>query len=646
LPDEDEPIDDDIEEEVEQAWEQLIINEFLPNPIGSDDNEWIELYNNGPEILNLDGLKIKDNSTRIFTLETESGVNLYLLANNYLLLPKSVTGISLNNSSDEAVIIMKPNREIIQAVSYNEAIEGRSYAWSEQAFVWTKTPTPGAANQILINQAPVAQISIADSQFLLGEKLAFSASNSYDPEEDDLDYLWEFGDGETSTKKDVKYAYEKFGSYTVRLTVTDSEGASDQEDFSLKISQNKDEKESLAEKSESKQSIEIIDLLEDDLIISELIPNPIGSDDKEWIELYNTSDKNIDLYAWQLDDQDGGSKPYVFASSTVLLAKDFLVLDRTQTKVTLNNTSDAVRILTPTGDIWQEVKYEKIPEGQSYAWDMENQEWFMGEASLGNFNLAVQSQELVHAVYEIKDLEKESEVLVQGLVLNQPDKNTRSIYLADWNTNFIDFSQILEVYSYYKNFPELKVGDLVTVSGEISQSTDLPRLKIKTAEQIVASGVNIAFDKAEAIMADNIDQDFLGQFVTVQGVVTKKSGKNIYIAGDLEDEAKVRAYADFPLGDLEIKKGLEIIVSGILTSTDSGFKLLPLSLADIFVAQEVLGDKIASSGEGIDFVTSTNEVLNSNRKIKIKNILFFSLGALFLIVAGYFIKKKYKREAY
>ena len=365
MPDEDEAVDDPIEEELERPWEQLIINEFLPNPIGSDDNEWIELYNNGPEILNLEGLKIKDNAARIFTLEADSGVNLYLLANNYLLLPKSVTGISLNNSSDESVIIMQPNQAIIQAVNYNEAIEDRSYAWSEQGFVWTKTPTPGAVNQILINQAPVAQISIVSEDFVLGEKISFSAANSYDPEEDDLDYLWDFGDGETSTKKDIKYTYEKLGSYTVCLTVADPEGASDQADFNLEISQNENEEEDINKKIETSQSAVAIDLSEDDLIISELIPNPVGSDDNEWIELYNASDKNIDLYAWQLDDSEGGSKPYVFASSTLVLAKDFLVLNRAETKITLNNTSDAVRILTPAGDIWQEVKYENLPRGNA-----------------------------------------------------------------------------------------------------------------------------------------------------------------------------------------------------------------------------------------------------------------------------------------
>ena len=103
------PEDDDV-----WAWGQLIINEFMPNPVGSDDNEWIELYNRGPEVLNLLGLKIKDTSARIFTLDVDSNINLNLLANNYLLIPKSISGISLNNSSGDAVIIIDNNNNIIE----------------------------------------------------------------------------------------------------------------------------------------------------------------------------------------------------------------------------------------------------------------------------------------------------------------------------------------------------------------------------------------------------------------------------------------------------------------------------------------------------------------------------------------------------
>ncbi|KJJ83848.1 PKD domain containing protein [Candidatus Omnitrophus magneticus] len=55
-------------------------------------------------------------------------------------------------------------------------------------------------------------------------KFTFDATNSYDVDKQKLSYLWNFGDGQTSTDPVVTHVYEKGGDYTVTLTVTDSSG--------------------------------------------------------------------------------------------------------------------------------------------------------------------------------------------------------------------------------------------------------------------------------------------------------------------------------------------------------------------------------------------------------------------------------------
>jgi hypothetical protein len=641
--------DDPIEDDPIQAWSQLIINEFLPNPEGSDDGEWIELYNNGPEILNLEGLKIKDQSARIFTLDIDDGLNLNLLTNNYLLLPKSITGISLNNTNGDGVIIMDPDENIIQSVEYSgTALEGRSYARSDNGFVWTKTPTPGQVNQISINQVPIAQISVDSNDFLMGEKINFSASLSYDPEGDDLDYLWQFGDGANSSKENIKHSFDNPGAYTITLMVYDPEGASDSIEFNLKIFQAEPE----IEDNNSKQSEEAIDqdiimnLVEDDLIISEFIPNPVGSDDNEWIELYNASDKDIDLYAWHLDDADGGSKPYQFATSTIILAKDFLVLSRVDTKITLNNSSDSVRLLNSAGEVFQEVVYQKIPEGKSYAWDNQNSEWFVAEPSLGQENIfvtaeAAKESKTIYSVVEINDLEKNQDLIVQGVVINNVGSDDRSLYLADYNFASINFEEIVEIYSYHKNFPDIKAGELVTVSGKISKLDDLPRIKITEATDIWQNDLQVALAAPEITEVENIEEDLLGAFVNIKGVVVKKSGKNIYLASDIEEEYIIRVYSKFSTKDLEIKKGNEMIVAGILSETDSSLKLVPFEIGDLSVSQAVLGAKIeAANYEETAISTSTSQIIAEDRKNSIKNILIFIIIGIVLISLVFFIKKR------
>jgi PKD repeat protein len=645
-PEEEDPLPEEI-----NNWSQLLINEFLPNPVGSDDNEWIELYNQGPEVLNLEGLKIKDNSTRIFTLDIDDNLNLNLLPNNYLLIPKSISQISLNNSNGDGVIIMDPNEHIIDSVIYNDtALEARSYAKFDNVFVWTKTPTPGTANQISLNQIPVAQISVTNSLFLLGEKLDFSASNSYDPDSEDLDYLWEFGDSKTSTKENIKHSFDKLGSYTVRLTVTDSEGAYDTIEFPINIYQGEE-----VEKKDiilGEEEIIAIDLAEDDLIISEFIPNPEGSDDNEWIELYNTTDRDINLYAWQLDDQDGGSKPHQFSTSTIVLAKSFLLLDREQTKITLNNSSDSVRLLDYEDNVYQEVIYEKIPEGKSYAWDFANNEWAINDPSPGKENIFAQDimqdqdgevkiLEIVYGVAEINDLEKNDEIIVQGVVINNISEADRSLYLADYNFSSMNFEEIVEIYSYYKDWPDIKAGELVTVRGKISKLDDLPRIKIKTAQDIWKNDLEINLSDAEIIAVEDINQDLLGAYINTKGIVVKKSGKNIYLASDIEEEYILRVYSKFFTKELAIKKGDEMIVSGILSETDSSFKLVPFDIGAMAVSKTVLGEKIESKNyEETTISTSTSQVVAENRKNSIKNILVFIIIGLILVSLIYFIKKK------
>jgi PKD repeat protein len=55
-------------------------------------------------------------------------------------------------------------------------------------------------------------------------KFTFDARDSYDPDNQELSFKWDFGDGNTSDKVFVTHVYEKGGVYNVRLTVTDNSG--------------------------------------------------------------------------------------------------------------------------------------------------------------------------------------------------------------------------------------------------------------------------------------------------------------------------------------------------------------------------------------------------------------------------------------
>ncbi|PLX25116.1 hypothetical protein C0580_03265 [Candidatus Parcubacteria bacterium] len=631
----------------ENLWPQIIISEFIPDPEGSDDEEWIEIYNVNDELVELENFALGDNSLRRFVFDD----SLVIEAKSYLLLEKETTGISLNNSGGDSVKIYNPNEELQEEVNYQDCIEGRSYARREDAFVWTKSPTPGRNNEFIFNQAPVAQISVETEELFVDKNISFSGENSYDEEDENLEYFWNFGDGNTANKKNTKHKFENIGSYTVVLRVEDKEGLGDTTEFEIEIISESiltEPEAELKKKTENQKENKVveIDFSEDDLIISEFIPNPIGSDDNEWVELYNQSDKNIDLSGWYLDDIDGGSKPYNFVTSTIA-RKDFLLVTREKSKITLNNSNDSVRLIDPNKQIWQQVEYEKIPEGSSYAWDFENREWFVADKpSPGsiNLNVVVDEEREIYFVPQVFELEKNEEVLVQGLAINSSDGDSRSVYLVDFDGDKVYYDSLVEVYSYYKDFPQIRPGQVLTVSGKISKTGDIPRLKIKNASDVLVSDMKIELTDREVIDVFDISEDYLGDFVTIGGVVVKKSGKNIYIAEDEEEDYLLRAYLKFSSKELDIKKGSEVIISGILSESNNGFKLTPFKLADVFVSKEVLGEKISEEAEKVDIDLSKEEhkVSSSDKEFATKNVLIFSLLGLICLVVVYFLKKRLK----
>ena len=643
-PDDDPPEDDPPEEDPPQDdpppppinfWDFIKINEFLPNPEGSDDGEWIELYNSGNSPIDLMGFKLQDNSARIYTLGEH-----VLSGGEYLVLDKNTTGISLNNTGGDSVNLYNPNSELLESVIYQDtAQEDKSFARQGDAWQWTIEPTPGSVNIFVANQPPVARISLESDSNKAGDEIILSAELSQDPEEGQLEYLWDFGDDTSGDEITENHVYEAAGSYLVKLTVTDLENLSHEVTLVLEI-----EEEVVDIKLDN---IQPIDFELDDLIISEFIPNPEGSDDHEWIELYNNSDQDINLLGWQVDDQDGGSKPYIIQEELIILANSFLLIPREQSKITLNNSEDSVRLLTPLGEVWQEVEYQGISEGQSQAWDFINQEWFVSDAiTPAETNIFIEVQAIIHNISDLENFSKNDQIIINGIALYDVDKTKRSLYLVEKIGEDFYYDNILEIYSHQKDWPEIKQGDYLEVAGKISKTGDLPRVKIKTRDNIFVNNLELKLSEPEITEAQDIEEEFLGNLVKAKGVVVKKSGKSVYLASDIDEDWQVRVYSKESLKDLNIKKGSEIIASGILSETDSGFKLSLLDIADIWVSQEVLGIKEEESNiehqSDTQISTSSTQIFGQDRQASIKKILVFILAGVFVLALVYFLKKKKK----
>lgn len=111
------------------------------------------------------------------------------------------------------------------------------------------------------------------------------------------------------------------------------------------------------------------------IIISEFLPNPKGRDvQNEWVELYNRNDFAIDLGGFILEINDN---KFTFAPATFIYPESFLVIPLGETNLILRNSKGNIFLKAPNDEEIDAVIYEKPPkENYSAARENENSNVF------------------------------------------------------------------------------------------------------------------------------------------------------------------------------------------------------------------------------------------------------------------------------
>lgn len=74
------------------------------------------------------------------------------------------------------------------------------------------------------NRLPLASCQLSNDAPVVGERVQFDASSSFDPDGELVDFTWEFGDGETARGTRVSHVYTELAVCTMRLTIEDDAG--------------------------------------------------------------------------------------------------------------------------------------------------------------------------------------------------------------------------------------------------------------------------------------------------------------------------------------------------------------------------------------------------------------------------------------
>ncbi|MFZ1406225.1 MAG: lamin tail domain-containing protein, partial [Anaerolineae bacterium] len=139
------------------AWAAVRLNEFLPAPEAVDwngdgvldeDDEYVELFNNGSTALDLGGFQFDDLANGGSTPYSFAAGTL-LPAHGFLVLFRSQSGVALNNTGGDDVRLLAPDGRELQAVHYASAHD--DHAWSalpdgSDAWSGDAAPSPGRSN--------------------------------------------------------------------------------------------------------------------------------------------------------------------------------------------------------------------------------------------------------------------------------------------------------------------------------------------------------------------------------------------------------------------------------------------------------------------------------------------------------------------
>lgn len=148
----------------------ISLSEYLPNPKTGED-EWVELYNDSSNEVNLAGWKIDDAEygSSPFTIPAEG--------NAAFIPPKSykvyiMTSSRFNNSGD-SIRLLRPDSSLVEETSYNSSSEGIALAKDSNGH-WQETSqaTPGSANVINTPKNTTSSTSNSSTQAQSGLNIA------------------------------------------------------------------------------------------------------------------------------------------------------------------------------------------------------------------------------------------------------------------------------------------------------------------------------------------------------------------------------------------------------------------------------------------------------------------------------------------
>jgi len=349
------------------------------------------------------------------------------------------------------------------------------------------------------------------------------------------------------------------------------------------------------------------------IAISEVMPWPSAGSAFEFIELFNADNTTIDLTGWQLDDASGsGSSPCLIPEDTKIEPGEYLAFYNFETKLSLSNDGDTVRLVNPNLEEVSTIAYPKSFKDQSFSLIKGKWLWSLSVTpNLANIKL-VKTEEAADSdkndegetssskktnngdqstkkeknskisILDSRSKENGTIVTVEGSVTVLPGTlSTQYFYIEDDSSG-------IQVYLSSKEFPELSLGDIIEVTGELSERAGERRIKINSLDYILI--LEKGYKKPEPIPLEisEINENNEGKLVKISGEIIETSGDTFVVKSlDSNHAIKVVIRETTEIDKPRMRTGDIVEVSGVVSQYKEEYRILPTEQEDVKIISPV-----------------------------------------------------------
>jgi DNA/RNA endonuclease YhcR with UshA esterase domain len=285
------------------------------------------------------------------------------------------------------------------------------------------------------------------------------------------------------------------------------------------------------------------------------------------------------------------------------------------------------------------VRFGKSPSGASYA--LANGIWQWSDPFPGRLNapptqavlgaklaagetISSGAKRVSYRPMTIADAREEaldSGVIVRGIVSVLPGVFGKQYFYI------FDNASGIQVYQYKSDFPDLKIGDNVEITGVISQAQGAKRIKIKNRSAIDILATDGALEPL-ALEPEDAGEDSAGALIKTNGEITEIKTNYMYLDNGAA-EMKVYFKKNAKIDKTKFKEGENAEITGIWEQGTNEMQLWPRGQADIAVL-----------GPSDDLVKKEELVAENNSKQTAEKYLLAFAGGLSALLLGLLARAK------